>query len=42
MTVVRPLDRGVGIVNASLRTRKARHALTHPTRFVGGLTVSLR
>jgi len=41
MTVVRLLDHGVGTANANLRTRKARLVLTHPTRFVKDLTVSL-
>ena len=40
VTVVRLLDHGVGTVNASLRTRKARHDLTHPAHFAGELTVS--
>lgn len=37
MTVVRLSDHGVGTANASLRTRKARHSLTHPTHFAGEL-----
>jgi len=41
MTAARLLDHGVGTANASLKTRKARHVLTHPTHAVGGLTVSL-
>jgi hypothetical protein len=41
MTVVRLLGHGVGTANASLKTRKARRVLTHPTYFVEELTVSL-
>ena len=35
VTVFRLLDHGVGTANASLRTRKARHILTHPTHLSG-------
>ena len=36
----RSSDHGAGTANASLRTRKVRDALTHPTQFVEELTIS--
>ena len=41
MTIERLLDHGVGTANASLRTRKVRHVLTHPANFVGEPTIYL-
>ena len=40
MVVDRLLDHGVGIANASLKTRKACHVITHQAHFAGELTIS--